>query len=287
MKKNSNPVIKPQMSRRTRTTRIIQLIGIILISFFFLFPVLWVLSVSVRSEKAVFETALVVNEWHFENYITAWKTFGFSSMFKNSLFITVVSIALTVAFSALAGYSFAKLKYRGSDVVYLLLLTGVMIPQSGILIPFFYLMKTVGLYNSHWSVIISSVAFGIPLSVMLFRGFFESLPNELLEAARVDGCKELGIFFRICLPLCKPALATTIIMLFVTIWNDYMMPLVLLREDTKFTLPLGMARYIGQWDSPWNLIAAGVVLCAVPITIVYLAFQSQFVKGLTAGAVKG
>lgn len=287
MNKEAKNQMRAKRNAKKRAISAVQFIGIAVLCFFFLFPVLWILSVSVRSEKAVFETALLVKEFHFENYVTAWKTFGFSSMFVNSIIVTVVSIFLTVLVSAFAGYAFAKLRYRGSNAIYLILLTGVMIPQAGILIPFFFLMKSMGLYNSLWAVIISSVAFGIPLSVMLFRGFFESLPNEILESARVDGCTEIGIFFKICLPLCKPAFATTVIMLFVTIWNDYMMPLVLLRSESKFTLPLGMARYIGQWDSPWNLIAAGVVICAVPITIVYLAFQSQFVKGLTAGAVKG
>lgn len=274
-------------NRPNTSAKPLQLLGIGLLCVVFLFPVLWILSVSLRSEKAVFETALIVKEWHFENYGIAWRTFGFSALFLNSVFVTAISIAITVAFSALAGYAFAKLRYRGSDGVYLLLLTGIMIPQAGILIPFFYIMKTMGLYNSLWSVVISCVAFGIPLSVMLFRGFFATLPNEILESGRVDGCREIGVFFRICLPICKPALATTVIMLFVTNWNDYLMPLVLLRSENKFTLPLGLARYIGQWDSPWNLIASGVVICALPITMVYLSFQSQFVKGLTAGAVKG
>ena len=265
----------------------VKLLGIAAVCLVFLFPVLWILSVSVRSEKAVFETALAVKEWHFENYAAAWKTFGFSSMFLNSLVVTAASIAATLVISALAGYAFAKLRYRGSDAVYIVLLTGIMIPQAGILIAFFFLTKEMGLYNTLAAVVIACVAFGIPLSVMLFRGFFAGLPNEILEAARVDGCREAGIFFRICLPLCKPAVATTVIMLFVTNWNDYLMPLVLLRSEQKFTLPLGIARYVGQWNSPWNLIAAGVVICAVPITVVYLAFQSQFVKGLTAGAVKG
>ena len=274
-------------NRPNTSAKPLHLLGIGLLCVVFLFPVLWILSVSLRSEKAVFETALIVKEWHFENYGIAWRTFGFSALFLNSVFVTAISIAITVAFSALAGYAFAKLRYRGSDGVYLLLLTGIMIPQAGILIPFFYIMKTMGLYNSLWSVVISCVAFGIPLSVMLFRGFFATLPNEILESGRVDGCREIGVFFRICLPICKPALATTVIMLFVTNWNDYLMPLVLLRSENKFTLPLGLARYIGQWDSPWNLIASGVVICALPITMVYLSFQSQFVKGLTAGAVKG
>lgn len=287
MNKNASNKQFSSSKRKKTVTRIAQLLGMAILCFLFLFPVIWVLSVSLRSEKQVFESALLVKEFHFENYITAWKTFGFSKMFINSLVVTFVSIVITVIFSAFAGYAFAKLKYRASNAMYILLLTGVMIPQAGILIPFFYLMKTFGLYNSLWAVIISSVAFGIPLSVMLFRGYFESLPNEILESARVDGCTETGIFFKICLPLCKPAVATTVIMLFVNIWNDYLMPLVLLRGEEKFTLPLGMARYIGQWDSPWNLIAAGVIICAIPITIVYLAFQSQFVKGLTAGAVKG
>lgn len=276
-----------RIKRRVLLVRGGGLLGIVLTCLIFLFPIIWILSVSVRSDQAVFTTALVVNEFHFENYLTAWETFGFSSLFLNSIWVTAVSIGINLIIASLAGYAFAKLRYRFSDGVYLLLLTGIMIPQAGILIPYFYLIKEMGLYNTLTSVIISCVAFGIPLSVMLFRGFFESIPNEILEAASVDGCRELGIFLRICLPLCKPAVATTVIMLFVTNWNDYLMPLVLLRSESKFTLPLGIARYIGQWDSPWNLIAAGVIISAVPITLIYLAFQSQFVKGLTAGAVKG
>lgn len=278
---------KKRKTRKNLAVKAVMLLGVAAVCAVFLFPVAWILSVSVRSEKAVFETALTVKEWHFENYWIAWKTFGFTSMFFNSIAVTISSILLTLVISAPAGYAFSKLKYKGSDGAYIVLLTGIMIPQAGILIPFFFIVKSIGLYNNLIAVILAAIAFGIPLSVMLFRGFFASLPDDLLEAARIDGSHEAGIFFRICLPLSKSATATTVIMLFVTNWNDYLMPLVLLRSNEKFTLPLGVARYIGQWDSPWNLIAAGVVICALPITAVYLAFQSQFVKGLTAGAVKG
>jgi len=269
------------------TRKLSQGLGVAIICFIFLFPVIWIFSVSLRTEKNVFSTALALNEFHFENYAEAWKIFKFTNLFMNSICVTVISIGITLVLSSLAGYGFAKLKYKGSDSVYILLLTGIMIPQAGILLPFFILMRVMGLYNSLFSVIISCVAFGVPLSVLLFRGFFAGLSEELLEAARIDGCRELRIFWCIGLPLCKSAIATSTIMLFVTNWNDYLMPLVLLCDVKKFTLPLGIARYIGQWESPWNLVAAGVIISAVPITIVYLSFQGQFVKGLTAGAVKG
>ncbi len=275
------------MKKRMTVKNSLELLGVAAICLLFMFPVLWILSVSLRTGKNVFTASLFANEYHFENYVEAWEIFKFSDLFMNSIIVTVSSIVITILFSALAGYGFAKLKYRGSNVVFIVLLTGIMIPQAGILIPFFVLMRIIGIYNTLLSVIISCIAFGIPLSVLLFKGFFARLPEELLEAARIDGCREINLFRCICLPLCKPAIVTSIIMLFVTNWNDYLMPLVMLRDSTKYTLPLGIARYVGQWESPWNLVAAGVIISAVPITIVYLIFQNQFVKGLTEGAVKG
>ncbi|MFA5546541.1 MAG: carbohydrate ABC transporter permease [Sphaerochaetaceae bacterium] len=270
-----------------KARKMLGLLGVALICLVFIFPVLWILSVSLRLEKDVFSTTFAMSNPHFENYLEAWNTFNFSDLFINSILVTGISIVVTLMFSSLAGYGFAKLKYNNSNSIYIVLLTGVMIPQAGILIPFFLLMRLMGLYNTLLSVVISCVAFGIPLSVLLFRGFFSGLAEELLEAARVDGCNELRIFWCVGLPLCKSAIATSTIMLFVTNWNDYLMPLILLRDTKKYTLPLGIARYIGQWESPWNLVAAGVILSAMPITVVYLAFQKQFVKGLTEGAVKG
>jgi len=162
-----------------------------------------------------------------------------------------------------------------------------MIPPAAIIIPFFIMMHKVGLYNNLFPVIISYIAFGLPLAVLIFRGFFLSIPDELIEAARIDGCNEVKIFFRIAIPLSKPAIATVIIFLFMQNWNEFLLALVLLVNKNLYTLPLGMSIYVGQYNSPWELIGAGVIISSIPIFIIYLIFQKQFIKGLTEGAVKG
>jgi len=257
------------------------------IGIIFLFPVLWIISVSLRSKKDVFSVMFFTKELHFDNYITAWQTFGFSRLFLNSAAVTGVSIVLTLIIASLAGYSFSKLKYKGSNIVFLMILLGIMIPQAGILVPYFSMMRAMGLYNTLIALVFSYVAFGLPISVLIFRGFFMGIPEELIEAARIDGYSEIGIFTKICIPISKPAFATVIILLFVNNWNEFILALVLLRDEPLYTLPLGIARYIGQWDSPWHLVAAGVIISVIPVTVAYLLLQNQFVKGLTEGAVKG
>ncbi|MCL5070029.1 MAG: carbohydrate ABC transporter permease [Actinobacteria bacterium] len=253
----------------------------------FLFPVLWIASISLRAKKDIFSISFFIKEIHFENYVVAWKTFQFSRLFLNSIIVAIFSIIVTLIISSLAGYSFSKLKYKGSNIIFVIILLGIMIPQAGILIPYFSMMRVMGLYNTLIALILSYIAFGIPISVLIFRGFFAGIPNELIEAARIDGYSEIGIFTKICIPISRPAIATVIILLFVNNWNEFILALVLLRDEPLYTLPLGIARYIGEWDSPWNLIAAGVIISVIPITIAYLFLQNQFVKGLTEGAIKG
>jgi raffinose/stachyose/melibiose transport system permease protein len=162
-----------------------------------------------------------------------------------------------------------------------------MIPPAAVIIPLFLIMKALGLYNSLFSLIFSYIAFGVPIAVLILRGFFMSIPNELIEAARIDRSNEIGTFFRIVVPLSKPAMLTVTIFLFMQNWNEFILALILLKDKLLYTLPVGMANLVGQWDSPWQLVAAGVIISSVPIFILYLLIQDQFVKGLTAGAVKG
>ena len=134
---------------------------------------------------------------------------------------------------------------------------------------------------------LSNIAFGLPIAVLIFRGFFLSVPAELIEAARIDGTHEAGTFVRIIMPLSAPAFATVIVFSFMQNWNEFLMPLILLKGKSLYTIPVGMASLVGQWDSPWQLIAAGVVIASVPIFLVYLLIQDLYIKGLTAGALKG
>ena len=143
------------------------------------------------------------------------------------------------------------------------------------------------MYNTHTALVLTYIAFGLPIAVLVFRGFFLSVPEELIEAARIDGTREAGTFLRIIVPLSTPAFATVIVFAFMQNWNEFLLALILLRDKARYTIPVGMANLVGQWDSPWQLIAAGVVIASVPIFLVYLLIQDLYIKGLTAGAIKG
>ena len=253
----------------------------------FLIPIVWVISLSLRSKKDVFTTMFFTREIHFENYITAWKTFNFSGLFLNSVIITVVSVLVILCIASLAAYAFTRLKYRGSEFFFYAILLGMMVPPAAVIIPLFLIMKNLGLYNTHSALIFAYIAFGLPIAVLIFRGFFLSVPKELIEAARIDGSEEINTFLKIILPLSTPAIATVTIFSFMQNWNEFLMALVLLKDKVLYTIPVGMANIVGQWDSPWQLVAAGVVISSIPIFVIYLMIQDLFVKGLTAGAVKG
>jgi len=265
----------------------IRSIVIYLFGILFLVPIIWVFSLSIRSKKDVFSTMFFTRDIHFENYIIAWNTFNFGKLFQNSITVTCISVIVTLIISSLAGYAFSRIKYRGSDFFFYAILLGIMIPPAAVIIPLFLIMKSLGLYNNHLSLILSYIAFGLPIAVLIFRGFFLSIPDELIEAARIDGSSEVGTFFRIVIPLSRPSFATVTIFLFMQNWNEFILALILLKDKILYTLPVGMANFVGQWDSPWQLVAAGVVISAIPIFVIYLLIQDQFVKGLTAGAVKG
>jgi raffinose/stachyose/melibiose transport system permease protein len=267
--------------------RWLQTLGICLVGLGFLAPIIWVISLSLRNKKTVFTALFFTRDLHFENYLVAWKTFHIGKLFLNSAIITAASVAVILAVSSLAAYAFCRLKYRGSEFFFYLILLGMMIPPAAVVIPLFLIMKNLGLYNTHLALILAYIAFGLPIAVLIFRGFVLSVPAELIEAARIDGSPETGTFLSIIMPLSTPAIATVIIFSFMQNWNEFLLALVLLKDKLLYTLPVGMAQLVGQWDSPWQLIAAGVVIASLPIFLVYLTIQDLYVKGLTAGALKG
>jgi raffinose/stachyose/melibiose transport system permease protein len=267
--------------------RAVQSLLVVLVGLGFLAPVIWVVSLSLRSKKAVFSTLFFTRDLHFENYVIAWTTFRVGRLFLNSAIITGASVAVILAISSLAAYAFCRLRYRGSEFFFYMILLGMMIPPAAVVIPLFLIMKNLGLYNTHAALILAYIAFGLPIAVLIFRGFFLSIPSELIEAARIDGSHETHTFVSIIMPLSTPALATVTIFSFMQNWNEFLLALVLLKDKLLYTLPVGMANLVGQWDSPWHLIASGVVIASLPIFLVYLLIQDLYVKGLTAGALKG
>jgi raffinose/stachyose/melibiose transport system permease protein len=265
----------------------LQTLLICLVGLGFLVPIIWVISLSLRSKKTVFTALLFTRDLHFENYLTTWTTFHVGRLFLNSAIITGASVAAILAISSLAAYAFCRLRYRGSEFFFYMILLGMMIPPAAVVIPLFLIVKNLGLYNTHLALILAYIAFGLPIAVLIFRGFFLSVPGELIEAARIDGSPETRTFLSIIMPLSTPAIATVVIFSFMQNWNEFLLALVLLKDKLLYTLPVGMANLVGQWDSPWQLIASGVVIASLPIFIVYLTIQDLYVKGLTAGALKG
>ncbi len=218
------------------------------------------------------------------NYRNLWKTVPYNRYFINSVFIATASTLLTLFFCSLGGYAFAKYQFRGQKILFGILLASMMVPFQVLLVPLFGLMYDIGWLNSYKAIIIpfSVGAFG----VFLMRQFIVTIPSELLDAARIDGCSEFGIYYRVVLPIIKPALGALTIYSFLGSWNGYLWPLIILRDDVKYTLPIGLANLVGTYRQDYGMLMAGTLLSLTPIVILFLAMQREFVQGITLGGVK-
>jgi raffinose/stachyose/melibiose transport system permease protein len=223
-------------------------------------------------------------EW--SNFSRAWEVGRFGDYFINSIMVTIPTVIAVVVLSALAGYGISRFKFRGRNVMFYTLLLGLTIPFQSVMIPLFYQLNNMGLLGTYWAMILPATAFGLPFGVFLMQAFFEDLPNELADAARVDGCSEWRIFKDVMLPLAKPAISSLIVFQFMATWNNFIMPLLFLQEESIRTVPLGLLYFQGKYTRDLTLLSAGVAIATIPIVIIYVLFQRQFVKGLTAGAVK-
>lgn len=251
-----------------------------------LFPFAWILSLSIRTQKEVFTAILFPNQVRLSNYVDAWTRFDFTTLFKNSMIITLSSVVVTVFISALAGYGFSKFRLKGSNFLFHLILSGIMIPPIAVVIPMFVFMKRMGLYNSYPSIIISYIVFGLPIATFIFKSYIQNISNDILDAARIDGCGEFSIFLRILLPIIKPPIAAVTIFTFMLNWNEFLLALIFLQDKSLHTLPLGMAAFVGQYSAPWELISAGMIISIMPVLVLFFVLQNQFIRGLTAGALK-
>ena len=218
------------------------------------------------------------------NYRNLWKTVPYNRYFINSVFIATASTLLTLFFCSLGGYAFAKYQFRGQKVLFGILLASMMVPFQVLLVPLFGLMYDIGWLNSYKAIVIpfSVGAFG----VFLMRQFIVTIPTELLDAARIDGCSEFGIYYRVVLPIIKPALGALTIYSFLGSWNGYLWPLIILRDEAKYTLPIGLANLVGIYRQDYGMLMAGTLLSLMPIVILFLAMQREFVQGITLGSVK-
>ncbi|HOB16054.1 MAG TPA: carbohydrate ABC transporter permease [Defluviitoga sp.] len=226
-------------------------------------------------------------KWNFQNFIKVWNEANFKVYFLNSVLITISSLIILLFCASLAAYALAKFNFKFNNLVFMIFLAGIMIPIRLGIVPLFILMRDLNLLDTRLSLIFTYSASGMPMSVFLFTGFFKTIPSELSDAARVDGCNEFQIFYKIMLPLVRPALATVALVNFVPWWNDFFFPLLFIRSDSLKTIQLGMTIFFGQYMTDWASLFAGMVIASIPMIILYLLMSKQFISGLTAGAVKG
>lgn len=241
-----------------------------------------------KSTREIFQNPFGLPEiWRLENFTRVWVEARFALYFRNSVVVTLVSIVIILAFGAMAGYALGRFRFKGNDLLYLYFLSGLMLPVRLGIIPLFILMRNLNLLDTLWSLILIYAASGLPSAIFILTGFFRALPTDLDSAARIDGAGEWLIFRRVMLPLVRPALVIVAIYNLIPIWNDFFFPLVFIQTDRLKTLPLGMTAFFGQYYTDWALLFAGLTLAAVPVILLYVLLSQHFIRGLTAGAVKG
>jgi len=250
-------------------------------------PGLYMVSMSLMDNPQLFAGRIVAWPPHPENYPRAWVASNIGRLYWNSIYVSTVSMVVTVAISALAGYGLGRIRFAGRGIVYAVVLVGLTIPVQIALIPLFINLRTLGLINTPFALIGPYTAFGLAFGIYVMTGFFEGLPRELEEAARLDGAGEFNIFARVMLPLTRPALATVAIFLFLQNWNEFLFALTFITEARLRTLPTGIyALLSSEFYGNYPILAASLVLFSVPVLVLYFLFQQQFIEGLTAGAVK-
>lgn len=226
-------------------------------------------------------------EWQWSNYTDILLGARYWKMLLNSFVIAVLTTALTVAVAAMAAFTFAHVRFFGAAFLMNYFLIGLMFPIATAILPLFIRIRDLGLLDTYMGVVLPEVAFGLGISILLFRNFFRNVPKELFEAALVDGSGYIRFFWYVTLPLSRPILATVGIVAFVHSWNNYIMPLIMLNSQDKYPWPLGIMVYQGEFSTDWQLVLAFITLTILPTVIVFFAAQKHIVSGLTAGAVKG
>lgn len=275
------------LSRQKKLGNFLTYAFLVILSVSMLLPFFWMASASLQMDKDVFRFPFrwIPREPRWKNYLLIWKRVPFLTFILNTVKLTTIITALQIFTSSLAAYAFAKLRFKGRDLIFTCYIATIAIPWQVYMVPQFIIMRKLGLGDSHLALILlqTFTAFG----VFLMRQFFVTIPGELSEAARIDGLGEYGIFFRIILPNAKPALATLTIYSLVLVWNDFMGPLIYLSSEKLKTIQLGLRMFIAQYSAEYSLIMAASLVSLVPIILLFIFLQRFFVEGVATSGLKG
>ncbi|MFP4974300.1 carbohydrate ABC transporter permease [Paenibacillus sp. CN-4] len=268
--------------------KLITEIVVVLLSLVFLVPFYFLLVNSVKSYGEILsDSAALPGALQWSNYAAAWKETSFPGAFLNSLLITVVSNVLLAFLCSMCAYKMVRNNIRFNRLLYVTLVAAMVIPFQAIMIPLVQVVSGLGLMDTSAGLILAYLGFGAPMTVFLFHGFVKSVPLDIEEAARVDGSSPYGTFFRVVLPLMQPIIVTVIILNTLWIWNDYLMPSLILQSPELRTIPIAIYAFFGQFTKQWDLALPGLVLGILPVVIFFLAMQKYIIEGIAQGSVKG
>jgi len=282
----------PPRHRRARRARWLRYLPVTVflaaVSLMMFAPLAWTALSSLKTNREFFTSPWALpSELRIENFADAWSIGNLGAYVFNSVWITTVSVLAIVLLASMAAFALARLDFRGRDRIFAVFLLGLIIPIQGVLVPLFLLLKQIGLLYTYAGLILSYVAWGLPLAVYVMRAFFLSLPRDLEDAARIDGCGPFGVYWRILLPIAKPAIATVAVFSALSVWNELLLVQLFINEDTMRTLPRGLLAFSYQHQTRYDLTFAAITMIAMPMILLYAVFQRWFISGLTAGAVKG
>lgn len=264
-------------------------IFLILFGISFLFPFVWMLSTSLKPESQMFKwpPEWIPETFMWGNFPEALTFVPFALYFKNTLIICVLSVIGTVISSALVAYGFARIQWRGRNIFFFIMLTTMMLPYQVVMVPLFLVFKEIGWVGTFKPLIIPAFFGTNAFFIFLLRQFFLTIPYELSDAAKIDGCSEFRIFWQIVMPLARPAIATVGLFTFMENWNDFLGPLIYLNDETKYTIALGLQQFIGQYGTQWGMLMAASTVATAPIIILFFFTQKTFIQGISTTGIKG
>lgn len=253
----------------------------------FLVPFVWMVFWALRSEPEIAQNPFALPTTpRWENLAAAWTTGRYSTYLPNTVIYSISFVIGICFFSCLSGYAVARMRFPGRDLIFIFLLIGIMVPFQSLMIPLYYLARDLHILGTRWGLIIPGVSLGLPFGTFLMRAFFRGLPEELADAARIDGCNEWSVFWRVMLPLAGPGLTTLAVFEFMWSWNIFLPALVLVQRDELRPVALALLFFQDRYSMDRGMITAGVMLTILPVVLVYIFLQRKFIEGITAGALK-
>lgn len=250
-------------------------------------PFAWVAIMSLRTTSEISADPYALPEYvHWEKYAAAWTTSHYGTYFWNSTAVVVAAVAILTIVGSMAAHCLARYRFRGNRLIYFLIFSAIIFPPQVTIISLFQVLVEYGLFNTRTGLTLVYVSIQLPLTMYILEGFFAQIPQDLFDAAKIDGCSDLNIFWQLTLPVGLPAIATTVILNFINLWNEFLFAVVLITDEEKRTLPLGIQRFMGDQMQDIGMISTGLMIAIIPVIVIYVLFSEKLIQGMTAGAVK-